>query len=202
MPGVEGGLITRTVELPGGDLRLLQPAESAELPDEGAIEWAPLTPYWSVLWRSGLALARELAGEDLRGRRVVELGCGLGLPSLAAARAGAQVLATDAYEEPLELLARNAEANGLAVETAVADWYWPEELVEGAPFDIVVAADVLYLEVAVGAFLELLPRLAPEARLADPGRAGVRDFLARAAARWKVTSSADGVVEIHRLTTD
>ena len=53
-------LVSQSIELPSGELRLLQPQESAELPDAGAVEWAPIAPYWSVLWRSGVALAREL----------------------------------------------------------------------------------------------------------------------------------------------
>src|SRR3954465_10627681 len=105
------GLVRRRLTFPGGDLHLLQPSDAAELPDDGPIEWAPLMPYWSVLWRSGVALARELAHETLAGRRVVELGCGLGLPSLVAARAGADVLATDEDGEALELLGRNAREN-------------------------------------------------------------------------------------------
>src|SRR3954465_82802 len=91
------------LSLPGGALRVLQPSESAELPDDGPVEWAPLVPYWSVLWRSGVALASEAEGGDLRGQRVVELGCGLALPSIVAARAGATVLATDADPEAVEL---------------------------------------------------------------------------------------------------
>src|SRR3954447_12210414 len=86
------------LSLPGGELRILQPSEAAELPDDGPVEWAPLVPYWSVLWRSGVALGRELAASarELDGLRVVELGCGLGVPSLVAALKGADVLATDA----------------------------------------------------------------------------------------------------------
>ena len=182
---------------------MLQPADAAELPDDGAVEWAPVAEYWSVLWRSGVALARALDAIDLRGRRVVELGCGLGVPSLAAARGGAEVLATDAYPEPLELLARNAAANGVEVETAIADWYDDAELdalVERGPFDLALAADLLYLPPAVDSLLDLLPRLAPEVLLADPGRADGDDFLRRAADRWGIESSADGVVGIHRLT--
>ena len=44
-----------------GQLEVLQPQDAAELPDEGPVEWAPLVPYWSVLWRSGVALARAVA---------------------------------------------------------------------------------------------------------------------------------------------
>ena len=104
-------LVRQSVELPGGELCLLQPEEWADLPDDGAVEWAPLAPYWSVLWRSGVALARELDPAQVAGLRVVELGCGLGVPSLAAARAGAEVLATDASAEALALLGRNAREN-------------------------------------------------------------------------------------------
>ncbi|MGH2715550.1 MAG: hypothetical protein ACRDM7_17005, partial [Thermoleophilaceae bacterium] len=88
-------LISETLSLPHGELRLLQPRDSAELPDEGGVEWAPLVPYWSVLWRSGVVLGRELSRRRLDGLRVVELGCGMGVPSLAASRSGAAVLATD-----------------------------------------------------------------------------------------------------------
>jgi predicted nicotinamide N-methyase len=121
------------------------------------------------------------------------------VPSLAAARAGAEVLATDAYPEPLELVAHNAEANGLEVGTAIADWYRPGSLVERAPFDVVVASDVLYIEPAVDFFLELLPQLTREFWLADPGRAGATEFLRRAAADWAIESVERGVVGVHRL---
>ena len=58
--------------------------------------------------------------------RVVELGCGLGLPSIVASRLGATVVATDAYAEPLALLAHNAGCNGVAIETVAVDWAEPE----------------------------------------------------------------------------
>jgi predicted nicotinamide N-methyase len=192
-------LVTQSIELPSGELRLLQPSESAELPDSGAVEWAPLVPYWSVLWRSGVALAREIDGQALHGLRVVELGCGLALPSLAAARAGAAVLATDACPEALELLARNAEANGVELETAAGDWNEPEGLLERAPFDLVLAADVLYERASVAALLALLPRLAPEALLADPDRPAADAFMEQARRRWQVETQIRGVVRIHRL---
>ena len=192
-------LVSRSIELPSGEIRLLQPQESAELPDSGAVEWAPVAPYWSVLWRSGVALARELDGVALRGLRVLELGCGLAVPSIAAARAGAAVLATDACGEALELVARNARANGVLVETATVDWAEPDELVGRAPFDLVLAADVLYERAGVAQLLSLLPRLAPEAWLADPGRPGAGAFMEEADRRWTVETSVRGVVSVHRL---
>jgi predicted nicotinamide N-methyase len=192
-------LVTQSVELPSGELRLMQPAFAAELPDDGAVEWAPLAPYWAVLWRSGVALARELEDLELRGLRVVELGCGLALPSLAAARAGALVLATDSCPEALELVARNARANDVQLETAAVDWAEPDELVSRGPFDLVLAADVLYERPSVAPLLSLLPRLAPEAWIADPGRPAAGAFLEQARARWPLETRVRGVVQLHRL---
>jgi predicted nicotinamide N-methyase len=192
-------LVSQSISLPSGELRLLQPQESAELPDSGAVEWAPIAPYWSVLWRSGVALARELDGAPLGGLSVVELGCGLAVPSIAAARAGANVLATDACAEALALVERNAAANDVPIETAAVDWAEPDALVRRAPFDLVLAADVLYERPAVAQLLTLLPRLGPEAWLADPGRPAAAAFVEEAGRRWQVATEVRDVVRIHRL---
>jgi predicted nicotinamide N-methyase len=192
-------LVCQSIELPSGELRLLQPREAAELPDAGAVEWAPLAPYWSVLWRSGVALARELDGVALCGLRVVELGCGLAVPSIAAARGGAVVLATDACAEALTLVARNSQANEVRVETAMVDWAEPDELVRRAPFDLVLAADVLYERASVAPLLSLLPRLAPEAWFADPGRPAAGAFAEQARRRWQVETRVRDVVRVYRL---
>ncbi|MEK6327229.1 MAG: 50S ribosomal protein L11 methyltransferase [Actinomycetota bacterium] len=192
-------LVSQSIELPSGELRLLQPRESAELPDAGAVEWAPIAPYWSILWRSGVVLACELDGVARPGLRVVELGCGLAVPSIAAARAGAAVLATDACAEALTLVARNAHANDVRIETATVDWAEPDELVRRAPFDLVLAADVVYERASVAPLLSLLPRLAPEAWLADPGRPAGVAFLEQAGSRWSIETRDRDVVLIHRL---
>jgi predicted nicotinamide N-methyase len=192
-------LVGRSIELSSGALRLLQPREAAELPDTGPVEWAPVAPYWEVLWRSGVALAQELDGAALRGLRVVELGCGLAAPSIAAARGGAEVLATDACGEALSLVARNARLNRVRVDTARVDWAEPTELLGRAPFDLVLAADVLYERPSVAALLSLLPRLAPEAWLAEPGRPAAGAFVEQALRRWAVDTRVRGVVTIHRL---
>ena len=192
-------LVSQSIELPSGELRLLQPQDAAALPDAGPVEWAPVVPYWSVLWRSGVALARELDGVALRGLRVVELGCGLAVPSIAAARAGAAVLATDASADALTLVARNAHANDVRIETATIDWAEPDQLLRRAPFDLVLAADVLYERASVAPLLSLLPRLAPEAWLADPGRPAAGAFVEQAGRRWPIETRVRDVVRVHRL---
>ena len=192
-------LVPATVDLPDGQLQLSQPIDGAEIPDDGPVEWAPLAPYWSILWRSGVALAREVSRARLDGLRVVELGCGLGVPSLAAARAGARVLATDSDAEALDLVRRNAQQNNLELETTPVEWTAPDELLARGPFDLVLAADVLYERPGVAALLSLLPRRAPEVWIADPTRPAADAFFEQAARDWSVETSERGVISIYRL---
>jgi len=99
--------VLQRLSLPGGELRLLQPSDAAELPDDGPVEWAPLVPYWSVLWRSGVA-ARGASWRTRGSTRCAwsSSAAGSECPSLVAARAGVDVLATDECAEALELIAR------------------------------------------------------------------------------------------------
>ena len=125
---------------------------------------------------------------------MVEVGCGLGIPALVAAARGAEVTAIDWAAEAIALLHTNAAANGLAVDGRVADW----RAFDGS-FDLALAADVLYEERNVEPLLELLPRLAPEVLLAEPGRPAAAEFLRRAPAEWDVEGSADGVYRLRRV---
>ena len=178
-------------------LRILRPPDAEALIDEARFEHNEFMPYWAELWPSGVALAAVVAERDLRGADVIELGCGLGLPSVAAALSGGNVLATDWAPEALEVTRRNAEHNGVAVETVLADWAKPEQLVERAPFDLVLCADVLYEPRNVDALLELLPRLGREVLLGEPGRQTAARFFERAERQWEI--GREGDVNVLRL---
>ena len=119
-------LVEEVVAVDGRDLRLLRPRDSEALLDEEAFEREEFLPYWAELWPSSLALARAIAGRALRGARTLELGCGLGLPSIAAALAGGRVLATDWSADAVELTAANAERNGAGLDTLVCSWTEPD----------------------------------------------------------------------------
>jgi predicted nicotinamide N-methyase len=116
---------------------------------------------------------------DLAGQRVVELGCGLGLPALAAARRGGDVLATDWAEDAIDLLTRNAERNGVSLRVVRVRWSEPERLLRAAPWDLVLGADLLYEARNAEQLAELLPRLGGEVLLAEPGRPYAKEFLER-----------------------
>ncbi len=157
----------------GASSSLLRPRNAEALLSEEAFDEDEFMPYWAELWPSALALARAVGVRALRGARVLELGCGLGLPSLAAAAAGGRVLATDWAADSIAITLRNAERNGLTVEALRCSWTAPEPLLERAPWDLVLASDVLYEERNGAALLPLLPRLIDvrgEIWLTDPGR--------------------------------
>jgi predicted nicotinamide N-methyase len=182
-------LIEEVVAVAGRDLELLRPRDAEALLDEHAFEHEEYLPYWAELWPSALALARFVGGRALHAARTLELGCGLGLPSLAAAAAGGRVLATDWSPESVAMTARNAERNGLAVETLRCSWTAPEPLLERGPWDLVLASDVLYERRNGEALLPLLPRLLTprgEVWLAEPGRPPAASFLERVAADFTV----------------
>jgi predicted nicotinamide N-methyase len=197
-------LVEHVVALPGRDLALLAPRDGEALLSEEAFEQEEFLPYWAELWPSALALARVIARRPLTGRRVLELGCGLGLPAIAAALAGGRVLATDWSPDSVAITARNAERNRAALDTAVYRWDTPPESL-GPPWPLVLASDVLYEGRNVPALLDLLPRLtaaAGEVWLADPGRAPAARFLEQAAATWRIDAIPhDGPahVTVHRL---
>jgi predicted nicotinamide N-methyase len=173
-------LVEEEVALGAGlRLEILRPPSADELIDESAFDEEEFLPYWAELWPSGLALARHVAERDLEGLRVLELGCGLGLPALAAAQRGADVLATDWAEDATELLRRNAERNGVFLRVARVRWSEPEPLLRAAPWDLVLGADLLYEARNAEQLAELLPALGGEVLLAEPGRPYAKQFLER-----------------------
>ena len=202
-------LVEEVVGIGGRDLCLLRPRDAESLLSEEAFEHEEFLPYWAELWPSASALARAVGVRALRGARVLELGCGLGLPSLAAALAGGRVLATDWSPQAIELLRDNAERNGAELELEVADWARPEALIERAPWDLVLGADLLYERRNVAPLLDLVPKLLAsdsgdeasgrgrgELWLADPGRAPAEEFLA---GFERLAEDADGRVTVYRL---
>ena len=130
---------------------------------------------------------------------MLELGAGLGLPSLAAALGGADVLATDWADDAVELLRANAERNGIALRAEVVRWDEPEALLREAPWPLVLGADLLYELRNADRCWSCCRGSAADVLLADPGRPFAKGFLARAAERWEIETETDGTVSLHRL---
>jgi predicted nicotinamide N-methyase len=200
-------LVVGSIDLHTGSLRFVRPRDAAALLDlEDVTVDEAYPPYWAKLWPSGVELAYQLSTHDWSGTSVVELGCGLGLPAIAAALAGGTVLATDRAPDSLTFTAANAEANRAEVETALCSWDAPESLVERGPWQLVLASDVLYGQRNSDELIALLPRLVTDdgaVWIADPGREMDPEFLdvTRATRRTdEVVTTRRQDVQIIRLT--
>lgn len=180
-------------------LSVMRPRDSDALATEEAYVVNEFLPYWAELWSSGRALAETVAARALRGATVLEVGCGLALPSFAAALAGGRVTASDWSSDALEAASWNAERNGLSIDTVPLDWFDPADI---GYFDLVLAADVLYEDRNVNALLGLLPSLGREVWLADAGRATAARFFVEAAREWEVRATGHPAIPngaVHRM---
>jgi predicted nicotinamide N-methyase len=148
--------------------------------DEDDFDRDERLPYWAELWPSALALARHLSKRDLTGIRAIELGCGVGLPTIVALARGARVLATDHYEAALDFTAHNAGANlDREPDTILLEWRTPD-IEDLGMFDLILAADLLYERKNATALADLVPKLLAsggEAVFADPRRDDAPVFL-------------------------
>jgi predicted nicotinamide N-methyase len=115
------------------------------------------------------------------------------VPSLVAAARGADVTAVDWAADAVELLERNAARNELELRARDADW----RALDG-DFDLALAGDVLYEQRYVEPLLAVLPRLAPVALVAEPGRPHADAFFARAGETWTLDEPAERVFRLVR----
>jgi predicted nicotinamide N-methyase len=157
-------------------------------------------PYWAEIWASGIALAEWcLEGRSLAGKRVLDLGCGVGIAGIAAARSGAEVVLADYEPDALAFARHNAARNlpGILPEFRLLDWRLP------APADrfaAILGADVIYER---GNFLPLLETferlLLPDGEviLSDPQRQTAGPFL-ELAREWGYAADASTVHVTHR----
>jgi ETFB lysine methyltransferase len=158
---------------------ILKPANSDDLIREEDFVKDERLPYWADVWPSSIILAGKLLELKGRGKTALELGCGVGLSTLAATSAGFDVLSTDYYEDALDVTRANVFRNLATIaRTRMVDWrHFPEDL---GTFDLVFASDVLYEK----EYAELLPVLLRRllvpggiALIADPGRVAAPVFV-------------------------
>ncbi|MDQ8164530.1 MAG: methyltransferase domain-containing protein [Gemmatimonadota bacterium] len=203
---------TTDVDLAGGPAHLVRPRSAEDLISETEFDRDERLPYWAEVWPSSIALARALPELVPPGTRMLELGCGIGLVSLAAARCGISVLATDYYVDALLFTRRNVRANcGVDPDTRLVDWRaWPHDI---GRFDRVVASDVLYERPYAALVADALAASLTDrgvAFIADPGRTALPAFIESCMARGLQVSSRmrvphhDGaiaqVITIHQVS--
>jgi predicted nicotinamide N-methyase len=127
-------------------LKLLKIADLAEFLD-GKDPFANVSefPFWVRLWDAAMVLAYVLGSQkDVAGKKLLELGAGLGAPGLAAAAAGYEVTITDYEDIILDFQRVSAAASGLAdIKFLHLDWLNPPDL---GRFDVLVGAEILFRE--------------------------------------------------------
>lgn len=157
-------------------------------------------PHFGVIWPSAIALTSYLidcGAEAIDGKSVLELGCGLGLPSMLSGRLGAKrVVASDKHPLVPVFLARNALRNHVSVEYLNLDWRQcgAKQSKLFGRFDFVIGSDLLYEPWQPGFLAGILPSLLKsggEALIADPGRKFVDQFVVLTEAQGYKVELAD-----------
>ena len=172
--------VTETrVDVSSRTLVIRHPANADDLISEEDFVRDDRLPYWADIWPSSRVLAARLLEENGAGRSLIELGCGAGLVSSAAAIAGFDVVATDYYEDALLFARVNANRNAERdIGTRSLDWR--DVAQDIGRFDCVVASDVLYERTYGTLVASVFDRLLARdgfALMADPGRISRDDFL-------------------------
>ena len=141
-------------------------------------------PLFGLLWPSGLRLAARMAARPVHAHeRILELGCGLALPSLISHRRGADITASDCHPLAGGFLLENLVLNQLLpMKYRHGDWAEPppaepgdvpEPLLVSGRFDLIIGSDLLYERDVSGALASFIGHHAmpvAEVWIVDPDR--------------------------------
>ncbi|MGH8032174.1 MAG: class I SAM-dependent methyltransferase [Luteimonas sp.] len=162
-------------------IRALSNLQQFADPDHRAERAGISSAQWSLfgqIWPAGVVLADAMGDQDIAGKRILELGCGLGLSSLLLRWRGADVVATDYHPLAEPFLAYNSALNGLpSVPYRELRWDEPQDTL--GIFDLVIGSDVLYERAHGGLIATLIAahtHAASEVLIADPGRGNSAPF--------------------------
>jgi predicted nicotinamide N-methyase len=122
--------------------------DSAKIKDkyEELLAINPLTPFpfWAKLWASSYAMVDYLKSNPAytQDKKVIELGAGIGLPSLVIASQAKKVLVSDHDKDAVELMKKNIEHLGLQnIQAELLDW---NKLTDALPADTLLLSDINY----------------------------------------------------------
>jgi ETFB lysine methyltransferase len=129
-------------------------------------------PLFGIVWPSSLILATHMLDYDIAGKRVLEVGCGIGLASLVLNQREANITATDYHPEAEAFLNYNRQLNhGPHIDFKRTGWADP--VTDLGLFDLVIGSDVLYEREHVDLLATFINQHAQpncDVVLVDPGR--------------------------------
>lgn len=175
MPGYTTRLLT--LRFGGHDYRiralsdLQQFADPHGLADRAGISSAQWSLFGQV-WPASRVLAQAMSDFEVAGKRILELGCGLGLSSLVLQRRQADITASDHHPLAEEFLIYNAALNGLPMP-AYLDLGWTLPQPNLGRFDLIIGSDLLYERGHAEQLSTLIANHAhpsAEVLITDPGR--------------------------------
>lgn len=167
----------QTIEFGDLDIHVRTLRDKAQFQDDQGLAErlgiSPATwPLFGVVWAAGQVLARLMLVHDVAGKRVLELGCGIGLSSLILNLRLSDITATDQHPEAEGFLAINVALNGGRVIPFVRAG-WSDGDTSLGTFDLIIGSDLLYERDQVDAlsgFIDRHARASCEVILVDPGR--------------------------------
>lgn len=133
-------LETEEITIKGKKIKIFRPARLEDIFQGDPFLDVEKFPFWSKIWEASVILADYIATIESP-KKILEIGAGLGLPSLVAASCGHEVTASDLEELALKLLKYSAKENSLNIKTILLDWRNPK-LEE--KFDIIMGAEVVF----------------------------------------------------------
>ncbi|MCX8041542.1 MAG: protein N-lysine methyltransferase family protein [Thermodesulfobacteriaceae bacterium] len=139
------------ITIRGKELKIFKPKRLEDVFQGDPFFEVEKFPFWFKIWEGSIILADYLATLKPP-KKILELGAGLGVPSLVASSFGHEVIASDYELLPLKLIELSAKANTLKVKTMVLDWKQPQ-LYE--KFDLIVGAEVIFKTSLFEPLLEL-----------------------------------------------
>ena len=181
MPGYRVREIEHAIGSHAYRLRVLVDTQQFADPDGHSARIGISSAQWSLfgqVWPAGRLLAQAMHRFDIEGKRIMELGCGIGLASLVLQRRGADVVATDSHPLAEVFLAYNAALNKLSA-LHYRQLRWNQPLPALGRFDVIIASDVLYERDHAELIAGVVERHAlpiAEVLVTDPGRGNSGPF--------------------------
>jgi predicted nicotinamide N-methyase len=181
MPGYRTRHLTVTLGGHAFSIRALSDRQQFADPHGHAERMGISSALWSLfgqVWPAGRMLAEAMSTFEVAGKRILELGCGLGLSSLVLQRRRADVVASDHHPLAELFLRRNASANRLR-HVAYRDLPWEVPDPALGRFDLIIGSDVLYERGQADLLAALLLRHAhadAQVLITDPGRGNSARF--------------------------
>ena len=162
------------------DELLKKDAQSPDITDEQI-------PYWAEIWPSSIALSEYIAANPglVKGKKIIELGCGLSMPGIVAGKFGAEVLLTDYLKEAIDFAEYNWSLNfDHPAKTQLLDWRNPKNTI---PADVILASDVAYESRLFDPLISLLKKIVKQdgiILISEPNRKFAKTFTDELKKSW------------------